>query len=168
LARAAFARLSTLANPLTYEDPNSSLRWRDFEYGYALTQILTNPILGLGLGAKYRPLTSKDYEGFDGRGFIHNGHLYIMLKSGILAYVALLWFLLAVLIRGLSNWQRIPDPYIRGIVVAFALTSLGVLIVSNVEPYLMTSGWTPVIGIIAGINEVALRKASQLTSAHMS
>jgi O-antigen ligase len=120
--------------------------------------------VGLGLGASYRPLTPKDYENFDGRTFIHNGHVYILLKSGIFGYVGLLWFLLGVLVRGLRHWRRIPEPYTSGIVLAFALTSLGVLIVSLVEPYVMTSGWTPVIGVIAGINEVALKMVSQENS----
>jgi O-antigen ligase len=160
LARAAFARLGTLANVATYEDQSSSLRSRDFEYGYALPKILANPFVGLGLGARYRPLTLRDYETFDGRRFIHNGHVYILLKTGVFGYVGLLWFMLCVLVRGLRYWRHISEPYMRGIVLAFALTSLGVLIVSIVEPYVMTPGWTPVIGIIAGINEIVLCRFS--------
>lgn len=161
LAQAAFIRLGTLTNSTTYEDPNSSLRWRDFEYSYVLPHILSKPSLGLGLGARYRPLTSRDFEDFDGRNFIHNGHVYIMLKIGVFGYLGLLIFLLGVVIRGLRNWRRIPNTYMSGIVLAFALTAIAVLIVSNVEPYVMTPSWTPLIGIIAGINEVILKNASQ-------
>jgi len=158
LANAAFERLITLFDSRTFEDPDSSLRWRDFEYRYALPHILSNPFVGLGLGASYRPWTpGKDWEKFDGRTFIHNGHVWVMLKSGIFAYVGLLWFMLGFFVRGLKYWRRIPDPYMRGIVLAFALTSPAVLIVSIVEPYVVMLGWATVIGIIAGINEMVLR-----------
>jgi O-antigen ligase len=157
LSHAAFERLTSLFDSKTFENPNSSLRWRDFEYRYALPHILSNPFVGLGLGARYRPWTERDHEKFDGRTFIHNGHLYVLLKSGIFGYLGLLWFMLCILVRGLKYWRLIPDPYMRSIVLAFALTSPAVLIVSIVEPYMMTVGWTPVIGIIAGINEIILR-----------
>ncbi len=164
LASAAFERLFTLTQSKTFEDPHSSLRWRDFEYSYALPHILSNPFVGLGLGAKYRPLTAKDHEDFDGRAFIHNGHVWILLKSGVFGYFGLLWFSLAFLLRGFRYWRCISEPHMRGIVLAFTLTYLGVLIVSMVEPYVMLWSWTPVIGIIAGINEVALQKANQESS----
>ncbi|MFC2088446.1 O-antigen ligase family protein [Calditrichota bacterium] len=162
LANAAYQRLFTLFETSTFEDANSSLRWRDFEYKYAIPHILANPLVGIGLGSIYRPLTEKDHENFDGRTFIHNGHVWVILKSGILSYLALMWFMFSIFLRGLRHWQDISDPYMRGIVLAFCLTSIGVLIISIVEPYLMTPGWTPVIGIIAGINEVILRRFSQL------
>jgi hypothetical protein len=161
LAQAAFDRLSTLASSSTYEDPQSSLQWRMFEYSYALPHIWANPIIGLGLGARYRPLTSKDWAGFDGRPFVHNGHIYILLKTGIFGYLGLMVFLLGVLVRGLRYWRRIPDPYLRGIALAFALTSLAVLLVSILEPYVMTTGWTPVIGVTAGVNEVIFNRFSE-------
>jgi len=164
LIHAAFERGFTLFESGTFEKPNSSLRWRDFEYSYALPQILSHPLMGLGLGAYYRPFTRRDHENFDGRSFIHNGHMFVLLKSGVFGYVALLWFMLCVLVRGLRYWRLISDPYLRGIVLAFALASMGVLIVSIVEPYLMTMWWTPVIGIIAGINEIVLGQRSKAQS----
>jgi O-antigen ligase len=166
LARAALARAGTLVNSETYKDPSSSLRLRDYEYGYALPKILARPLLGWGLGVSYRPLTAEDWPGYDGRRFIHNGHVYILLTTGIVG--SLLVFLLSVLIRGLRNWRHIPDSYMRGITLAFALMSLAVLIVSVVEPYVAESAWPPLIGIFAGINEVTMRKAQQRTSAHLS
>jgi O-antigen ligase len=168
LVRAALARASTLVNSGTYKDPSSSLRLRDYEYSYALPKILARPILGWGLGVSYRPLTSEDWPGYDGRRFIHNGHVYILLTTGVVGYGALLVFLLSILIRGLRNWRRIPDAYMRGRTLAFALMSLAVMIVSIVEPYVAESAWPPLIGIFAGINEVTMRKAHQPTSSHLS
>ena len=166
LAHAAFERGFTLFVSGTYNSTtHSSLRWRDFEYSYALAHILANPFIGLGLGARYRPLTLRDHKNFDGRSFIHNGHIFVLLKSGVFGYLGLLWFILGVFVRGLRRWRGISEPYLRGIVLAFALTSMGVLIVSIVEPYLMILGWTPVIGIIAGINEIVLGQRSKERSA---
>jgi O-antigen ligase len=164
LATAASARLESLFESRTFGSRHSSLRWRDFEYRFALPRILSHPFLGLGLGSRYRPLTSKDHEGFDGRSFIHNGHIYVLLKSGIVAYLGLLWFMLSVVMRGFRHWRRVPDPYMRGICLAFALTIMGVLIVSIVEPYIMQMPWTPLIGIIAGINETVFRQFSNQRS----
>jgi hypothetical protein len=163
LLNTAFDRVLTLFDSRTYEDPNSSLRWRDFEYRYAIPHILSNPFIGIGEGAYYRPWTpGKDWVGkdnaeFDGRSWVHNGHVGILLKTGIFGYVGLMWFMVAVLVRGLRCWRRIPDPFIRGVVLAFALTSPAVLIVCIVEPYLTIDGWTPTIGVIAAINEIAPR-----------
>jgi hypothetical protein len=168
LANAASDRLESLFESKTFGNRHSSLRWRDFEYRYALSRIVAHPLLGLGLGSRYRPLTSKDHEGFDGRTFIHNGHMYVLLKSGIVAYIGLLWFMLSVVARGLRYWRQVPDPYMRGIVLAFALTFMGVLIVSIVEPYLMQLPWTPLLGIIAGINETVFRQCSNQRSATLS
>lgn len=162
LARTALERVSSLTQPSTYLDPNSSLRWRDFEYGYAIPHILSNPFVGLGLGAMYRPFVhNRDWSGFDGRTFIHNGHIGILMKSGIFGYLGMLGFLLILLIRGLRNWQSISESYMRAIVLAFALSSLLVLIVSNFEPYVLAANWTPVIAVIAGINEVVLCQFSK-------
>lgn len=158
LLDATAERAATLLEARTFDSQQSSLRWRDFEYKYALPQIVHHPLLGLGLGARYRPLTAKDHEGFDGRDFIHNGHVYVLLKSGIIAYASLMAFLIIALSRGFKNWRRIPDCYMRAVMLAFSLIFGAVLLVSLVEPYIMQLPWTPLIGIIAGINEVILRQ----------
>jgi hypothetical protein len=160
--RAAVGRLGSLANRATYEDPGSSLRWRDFEYSYAVPHIMASPVVGLGLGARYRPFVPpRDYAGFDGRDFIHNGHVWVLLKGGLLAYIGLMAFSIGVVHRGLKGWRRLEDPSMRGIAAACALVFVGMLIVSIVEPYIMTPSWTPVLGVVAGINEAGLEIAMQ-------
>ena len=157
LVSGATERLGSLADPRTFEDPRSSLRWRDFEYSYALPQIASHPLSGLGLGSTYRPWVSgKDWEGYDGRSFIHNGHLHIMLKSGLLGYAFLAWLSLAFLWRAYKYWQLVPDREMRALMVGCLLTYAGVLIGSVVSPILINANWTPVIGIMMGTNEVIL------------
>jgi O-antigen ligase len=156
LVNATLERLVSLVNSQTYENsPSSTLRWRDFEYHYALPQIAAHPILGLGLGARYRPFVPNiDYEKFDGRGFTHNAHMWIILKTGILGYLCLIWLSLTFLHRGFKEWRYVPNRVLRGTVLGFTLTYLGVVLGSLVNPMLMEWFWTPVIGIMLGVNEV--------------
>jgi O-antigen ligase len=159
LVSGVIERITSLSSLSTLQDPNSSIRWRDFEYQYALPQIVAHPLIGLGLGARYRPLVGgRDSEEFDGRGYIHNGHLYIVLKSGLLGYFFLAWLSLACLWRGFKYWRLVPNYQARAIVLGFTLTYLAVLIGSIVSPILMAANWTPVIGIMLGMNEVILGK----------
>ena len=164
LVSAAFERLGTLVSAKTFQSQQSTLRWRDLEYEYAFPQITSHPLIGLGLGARYRPwdprLDSKgsDGSGFDGRAYTHNGHVWILLKSGLLGYLCLVWLSLAFLIRGFKYWRRIPNSQMRGIVLGFTLTYLGVLIGAIVAPMFMQWFWTPVIGLMMGVNEVILRE----------
>lgn len=159
LVNASFERLVSLGSSETYQDQESSLRWRDFEYRYALPQIAAHPWLGLGLGATYRPfVVGRDHEMEDYRDWIHNGYVWILLKTGLFGFLFLMWCSVAFLWRGLRYWRRIPDPQMRGGVLGFTLTYLVVLIGSIVNPNLMRWHWTPVIGIMMGINEVILKK----------
>ena len=90
LVKATIARMSTLGNSKTVEE--SSLRWRYVENNYARSQIASTPLLGLGLGGKYRPFDRRiDYAGigYDGRRYIHNGHLWVIVKTGLLGYPGL-------------------------------------------------------------------------------
>jgi O-antigen ligase len=157
LVTGAFDRLISLTDPQTFEDPNSSLRWRDFEYQYAMPQIASHPLIGLGEGAMYRPfVVGKDRIGFDGRNYTHNGHLNIIIKSGLLGYLSFFVFSLIALARGFKFWRRIPNPQLQAVLLGFTLGFFGILIGSIVSPMIVTAWWTPVIGIMLGINEVIL------------
>jgi hypothetical protein len=146
---------------------DSSLRWRDAEYEYALPQLPSNLVVGLGMGAKYRPWDPR-MDGRDlndpsidySRGYIHNGHLWIWLKAGLLGYLSLLWLSWLFLSRGLKCWKRVTDPWRRSIVLGFTLAYLGVLAGSWVNPVFAQWFWAPVIGLMMGVNEVILTKTA--------
>jgi hypothetical protein len=158
LVQAAADRVFSLTESDTFESPDSSLRWRDFEYVHALPHIVEHPVFGLGLGATYRPwLHDFDHIGFDGRGYIHNGHVWIMLKAGLLSYACLVGASAVFLIRGLTRWRRVADPFLRATVLAFCLVYIGVLLGSLVNSMLVQAYWTPVIAMMMGINEVIFR-----------
>ena len=157
LIAGSFGRLTSLANPRTYSDPNSSLRWRDFEYQYAAPQIIAHPIFGMGLDAHYRPFVpGRDYAGYDLTNFIHNGFLAVLVFSGVLGLIAILWLLALFFSRGFKYWRQIPKPTHQVYVLGFTLAMLGMLIGTWVEPMIIESRWTVLIAVMLGINEVLI------------
>ena len=167
LAAASVARGATLTTSQTIDE--DSLEWRYIENEYAVRQIMSHPWIGLGPGARYRPVDPRldrgaDFTKIDPRRFIHNGHLAVMLGTGLLGYFCLAWLSAAFLIRGFRYWRIISDPQMRGLVLGFTLAFLGVLIAAVVNSTFMKWSWTPVIGIMMGINEVILRKVGQEAS----
>ncbi len=151
-------RFTTLFNPETTSE--SSLRWRYVENEHAFARIAAHPLLGLGLGARYRPFDSRiDYFGqeWDARSYIHNAHLWIMLNSGLLGYVCFLWLSAVFLVRGFLHWRQVGDPEMRATVLSFTLTYLGLQFAAIVNPIFMQWFWVPVLGIMMGINETIFR-----------
>lgn len=75
-----------------------------------------------------------------------------------------MWLSLAFLMRGFKYWWNIVNDRMRGVVLGFTLVYLAVLIAAVANSTFTRWYWTPVIGIIMGINEVILRKVGQKTS----
>ncbi len=164
LVESSIARAGSLFQSSTYEE-NSSLRWRDFEYHYAIPQIIGHPLLGLGLGAIYRPFVPhRDNESYDGRRFIHNGHIAIMVKIGLPAYLLFLWVSIAFLSRGFKHWRMITDPILQKIYIGFTLSFLGLFLGSVIEPMIVEWDCTALLGIMMGMNEAILLHNDQKTA----
>jgi hypothetical protein len=156
---ASSARFSSLFEGSTYSSPTSSFQWRAFEYTYAIPQVFSHPILGLGLGTQYRPwVWGRDWapDG-DLRAYTHNGHLAILLRSGALGYFFFFLFSLVFLWRGFRYWREVPDEEARAIVLGTTLSYIGLLVGSIISPIVMTTNWTPMLGVIFGLNEVIYR-----------
>jgi O-antigen ligase len=153
----AMVRMSSLVNPDTVNE--SSLQYRVIEDTYAYPQIAAHPYIGLGLGASYRPWDYRlDYGPItSNHTYIHNGYLWTILKTGFIGFLFLMCFLLLYLKRAFQNWKRIPDLYLKGIVLSFAVSIVGVLVALFVNPIISDDFWTPVMGIMLGISEVILR-----------
>lgn len=150
-------RLATLFRAETLQE--DSLQFRYIEYEYAIPQVVSHPLLGLGFGAQYRPWDPRlDWAMFDGRGYIHNGHLWIILKTGFLAYACFLWLSVLFVVRGLRSWRHISDRFMQAVLLAFVLIYIGALVAAIVNPVFKNWYWTPVIGIMMGVNEVILRQ----------
>ena len=72
-----------------------------------------------------------------------------------------MWLSLVFLMRGFRYWRGIPDDRMRGVVLGSTLAYLAVCIAAVANSSFMQWRWTPVIGIMMGINEVILRQARE-------
>ncbi|MDB4890604.1 MAG: hypothetical protein JWL61_2459 [Gemmatimonadetes bacterium] len=159
---ASWDRFSTLGSSGTFQGQDGSVDWRRIEAGYAFSAIESSPLIGLGMGAAYRPVDLRiDWR--DAGGFhvltrhIHNGHLWILLQSGLLGYLSFVWLSLLFLLRGFKNWRGVSDNRMRGVVLGFTVVYLVVVIAAGANSSFMQWGWTPVFGILLGVNELILR-----------
>lgn len=163
LVNASADRLGTLGESETFEGQDSSLNWRIIENEYAYTAIAENPLIGLGMGTPYRPLDSRlDYRNADGtttdgRSFIHNGHLRILLQSGFLGYFCLIWISLHFLSRGFKYWRDVTNDRMKAVVLGSLLVYLTIIIAAYANSTFMQWRWTPLLGIMFGVNEVIYR-----------
>ena len=167
LIQATVARLDTLFNSNSLQE--DSLQYRYVENAYALPQIASHPIIGLGLRTPYRPwdrgldgsVSGLWHTDFDPRTYIHNGHLWVLLTSGWLGYLALAWLSVAFLIRGFKNWRTIADVKMRAIMLVCVLTYMGVSVAAIVSPIYMQWYWIPLLGIMMGASETILRSCQE-------
>jgi O-antigen ligase len=166
LVGASVDRLNTLANNGTFQGQDGSLNWRMIENSYAISTIMANPWLGLGMDFTYRPWDRRldlnsGPQAYDFRKHIHNGHDWILLQSGFVGYLSFLWLSLTFLVRGFRYWRSITNARLKGIVLSFTLVYLAVLIAAVVNSTFMQWRWTPILGILFGTSEVILVKFSK-------
>ncbi|NLF50752.1 MAG: O-antigen ligase family protein [Leptolinea sp.] len=157
LINAGLSRLLTLTQLAEYTDPEvSTVVWRNFEYEYGIPQVLKNPIMGIGLGARYRPTLEHDYPGFTGELYTHNSNLWIAMKTGLPGLFLYLWFSNAYVWHALKNWKLIKDIPQRGFVLGSGIGIFIALLGANLHPFGMTLEWVPVISIIIGLGEAII------------
>ena len=133
---------------------SDSLEYRKLENQYAFPQIAKNAVFGIGLSNDYRP---KFYEvGDDPTYYIHNGYLWILLKTGLIGLLPLLWFFLVFIIRGYKNWRKIEDNYFRSLLIGFTLSGTGVVLITFVIPMFMQWFSIIVLSTIVGISETII------------
>jgi hypothetical protein len=170
VATAALERVRTLVTAEALASEQDTWQWRRFEYRHAVPQVFAHPLLGLGLGARYRPYVpgvdwevegpdaaDAQREGYDGRAYLHNGHLWLLLKTGIPGYLCFVWLMLRSLRRGLHSGPRLGSAPRRGVVLGIGLAHVAMLIAAVALSVLMEWPWIAVIGATLGVSEVALR-----------
>jgi hypothetical protein len=79
-----------------------------------------------------------------------------MVKAGIVGWLLFMWLSVAFLRRGFLLWGSVSDPYLRATVLGFTLTFAGAMVAAIVAPVFMQWFWTPVIGLMMGVNEAVL------------
>lgn len=163
LVYASMDRFATLGEVDTFQGADSSLNWRIIENQYAYVAISEHPLIGLGMGTPYRPLDYRlDYRNADGTitsgsSFIHNGHLRILIQSGILGYFCFVWLSGLFMYRGFKFWRIIYHDQMRAVVMGNLLVYLAILISAVANSTFMQWRWTPLLGMMFGINEVIYR-----------
>ena len=129
-SRALAQRLSHFfsAGPLS---PEETLLWRVREATYARQQLTQSVLLGIGPSVSYRPAFS---ETDTMQQFIHNGYLWLWLKTGLLGLVTFLWFLIAFLRDGFRKWAEVQDTLLRAAAIGFTLVILALMFSNLVAP----------------------------------
>ncbi len=163
LVYASIDRFATLGEADTFQGADSSLNWRIIENQYAYVAIAEHPLIGLGMGTPYRPLDFRlDYRNADGTitngsSFIHNGHLRILIQSGIFGYFSLVWLSGLFLYRGFKFWRTLTHDQMKAVVMGNLLVYLAILIAAVANSTFMQWRWTPLLGMMFGVNEVIYR-----------
>ena len=148
------ARFSSLFAAKELYD-SDSLDYRRIENRYALPKIAKNPLLGIGLGNEYRPKVFGPDD--DLLYYIHNGYIWILMKTGLIGFVPFLWFFLGFIVRGFRNWKNIRNNYLRSLVTGFTLSGAGVALANIVNPMFMQWFSIVVLSIIIGLSEGIIR-----------
>jgi O-antigen ligase len=144
-----YARGASLTEPEKATSDSSWLR-REKEIGYAKIQIQKHPLLGIGPGNDYRP----DVWSNGLTGFVHNSFYFILLDLGIVGSIPFIWFSILFLVRGFRFWPTVQDKYHRAISLGILVSFIAALVHSVAIPIFMEWNWTPVLGVLFGINEV--------------
>lgn len=117
-----------------------SLAWRFYENGIAIEKINESPLLGIGLGAAYRPPAKSDVTPEQVR-YMHNAYLFMIMKMGLLVFAIFLSFIF-VNIYQISRSTRAKS---------LRLTSYSIVTISILFEYFMTCMTQPELMQSSGI-----------------
>lgn len=142
-----------------------SLQWRSFEIEKVLEAIREQPLTGVGLGNRYRPLSAYSSEASgsltDGRvdagrvsrftRYVHNSYASIAVKMGIPGLIALLWFCAAVLFSGFQVYRDLPDSGYKGVVLGTLTGFAGLLVWCYFHAHWIKAESTATIGLMVAL-----------------
>lgn len=134
---------------------SSSLDDRAIENSYAIRQIESHPVLGIGLGNDYRP----EIPGLENNltFYVHNVYLWITTDMGLPGLLLFLWFYIGFLWRAFRHRNNIEDDYLRSAVVGFMLSGAGIALMAFVNPVFMQWFSIVVIAVMMGLTEAIIR-----------
>jgi len=163
LTSIVFPNLSILAYPEALFDrfvhlfvtdpmsPDETLLWRINETKYAWEQIAENPILGIGPGTIYRPVF---YEGDSLQSYIHNGYLWLWLKTGLIGLISFLGFILLFLFRGFRLWDDIQNVFYKAAALGLTLIIFAMTLCNILSPFFMQDFNVAFLAVGIGVTEV--------------
>jgi O-antigen ligase len=144
--------ISLFGGEQTIQDP--STQWRLREIDSAVVKIQNNPLLGVGPGGELR---DKWWSTDILTRFMHNSYLFILADVGFLGFLPFLWFSGVFVYRGFRHGRRLKDPHLRAWVLGLSLSFVALAVAAFAGPEFMQWDSVPVIGVIFGISEVAIR-----------
>jgi O-antigen ligase len=156
-----FGSIFTPANTSETE----SLQWRSFEIEMVLQALKKQPLTGVGLGNRYRPLSMHSSEASgsltDGNiatgrvsrftRYVHNSYGSIAVKMGIPGLIVLLWFCAAALFKGFQAYRNMPDSEHKGIVLGILAGFAGMLVWCYFHAHLIKAESTATIGLMIAL-----------------
>ncbi len=134
---------------------SSTVEYRQIENRYAMEAITQRPIFGIGFNRSYRPPLYGPDDKID--WFLHNGYLWIMLKMGISGCIPFIWFSFIFVKRGLKNWKKINDKFLKSVVLGSTISYLGLGLINLVVAYFMQDWGVAIFGLMFGVNESIYR-----------
>lgn len=132
--------------------PSENLVPRFVEIRYAWSEILKNPILGIGLYSPYRPPFYPGEPSYM-QTYIHVAVLSLWLKTGIFGLVSFLWFSTIFLRCGFRRWRRVQDDFLRPAVLGLTVAYAGLMLSNLVAPSMVQPEILPVFGIVLGLQQ---------------
>ena len=149
---ATIKRATTLFDAETYDrgdrDKNT-LEMRAIELEHALPQVLPPSLLGIGLGSPYRPCLPMDSDAScQIPKYIHNGPVALVLRLGLVGFLAYLWICGLTLAQGYGRWRQMATSGDRIIVLACTLALTMLILSSLLEPYFLLRTWIPPIAVM--------------------
>lgn len=133
---------------------SSSIDFRKIENEYALAQVKSHPVLGIGLRNDYRPeiYGSEDKLTY----YVHNAYLYLLTDMGLVGFLSFFWFYLRFLHRAITNWKSIDDIFLKSTLVGFMISGIVILPMALVIPLFMEWYSITVIAVMIGLAEVLI------------
>lgn len=133
---------------------SSSLDFRRIENEYAVAQVKSHPILGIGLRNDYRPeiYGSEDKLTY----YVHNSYLFLLTDMGLVGFLSFFWFYLRFLHRAITNWKRIADNFLKSALVGFMISGIVILPMALVIPLFMEWYSITVIAVMIGLSEAII------------
>lgn len=149
---ATMRRATTLFDAETYDRGDrdiNTLEIRAVELEHVLPQILPPRFFGIGMGSPYRPCLPMDSDiSCQLPKYIHNGPLAILLRLGLVGFLAFLWISVVSIKHGFSSWHRAGTIGDQILLLGCTLTLMMIIFSSLLEPYFFMWAWIPPIAVV--------------------
>lgn len=124
---------------------------RRLENEYALAQIKSHPLLGIGLGNDYRPEIYGPEDTLT--YYVHNAYFWLLTDLGIIGFLLFFWFYIMFLVRAAKSWKGVSDNLLKSAVAGFMISGIAILSIALFIPVFMEWFSIVVIATMTGLTE---------------